>query len=87
MILATLSQKPYQKNKAGKNQEKNNGKRKHRNIVLLANTTQNTGFSSFRPKNLPKLNDTPCAAADARATLLLLLLLFKPGSMTLILKK
>ena len=42
---------------------------KHR----LVETTQNLGFSSFWPKNLPKINDTPRAAADARATLLLLL--------------
>ena len=31
--------------------------------------------SCFRPKNLPNINDTPRAAADARASLLLLLLL------------
>ena len=49
-----------------------------RNIVLLTKTTQNSGFTSFLPKNLPKINDTPRAAADARATLSLLLLML-PG--------
>ena len=33
------------------------------------------GFPDFDQKNLPKIKDTPRAAADARATLLLLLLL------------
>ena len=41
-----------------------------RNINLLTKTTQNSGLSSFSPKNRPKINDTPRAAADARATFL-----------------
>ena len=49
----------------------NIGKRNHRNVVLLTKTSQNTGFSCCRPKKTPNINDTPCAAADARATLLL----------------
>ena len=70
MVFVTLSQKCYQKTRT-----KNIGKRKHRNVVLLTKTSQNTGFSCCRPKNLPNINDTPRAAADARATFLLLLLL------------
>ena len=40
MVFATLSQKHYQKTRT-----KNIGKRKHRHIVLLTKTSQNTGFS------------------------------------------
>ena len=40
MVFATLSQKRYQKTRT-----KNIGKRKHRHIVLLTKTSQNTGFS------------------------------------------
>ena len=49
MVFATLSQKCYQKTRT-----KNIGKRKHRNVLLLTKTSQNTGFSCFRPKNPPK---------------------------------
>ena len=70
MVVATLSQKCYQKTRT-----KNIGKRKHRNVVLLTKSSQNTGFSCCLPKNLPNINDTPRAVADARATFLLLLLL------------
>ena len=69
--FATLSQKRYQKTRT-----KDIGKRKHRNVLLLTKTSQNTGFSCCRPKNLPNINDTPRAAADARATLFLFLFLF-----------
>ena len=68
MVFATLSQKCYHKTRT-----KNIGKRKPRNVVLLTKTSQNTGFSCFRPKNLPNINDTPRTAADARASLLLFL--------------
>ena len=40
IIFATLSQKRYHKTRT-----KNIGKRKHRHIVLLTKTSQNTGFS------------------------------------------
>ena len=63
MVFATLSQKCYHKTRT-----KNIGKRKPRNVVLLTKTSQNTGFSCFRPKTLPNINDTPRAAADARAS-------------------
>ena len=63
MVFATLSQTCYHKTRT-----KNIGKRKPRNVVLLTKTSQNTGFSCLRPKNLPNINDTPRAAADARAS-------------------
>ena len=47
---------------------------KHQNFLLLTNTSQITNIPGLGAKNLPKINDTPRAAADARATLLLLLL-------------
>ena len=46
---------------------------KHQNFLLLTNTSQITNIPGLGAKNLPKINDTPRAAADARATLLLLL--------------
>ena len=64
MVFATLSPKCYQKTRT-----KNMGKRKPRNVVLLTKTSQNTGFSCFLLKYLPNINDTPRAAADARASL------------------
>ena len=70
MVFATLSPKCYQKTRT-----KNMGKRKPRNVVLFTKTSQNTGFSCFfLLKYLPNINDAPRAAADARATLLLLLM-------------
>ena len=47
---------------------------KHQNFLLLTNTSHITNIPGLGAKNLPKINDTPRAAADARATLLLLLL-------------
>ena len=49
MVFATLSQKCSHKTRT-----KNIGKRKARNVVLLTKTSQNTGFSCFRPKKPPK---------------------------------
>ena len=65
-----FAQKRYQKTRT-----KNIGKRKHRHIVLLTKTSQNTGFFLISTKKPPKNKGHTRAAADARATLLLLLLL------------
>ena len=54
MVFASLSQKRYQKTRT-----QNIGKRKHRHIVLLTKTSQNTGFPNFDQTNLPKIKDTP----------------------------
>ena len=40
---------------------------KHQNFLLLTNTSQITNIPGLGAKNLPKINDTPRAAADARA--------------------
>ena len=71
-VFATLSPTCYQKTRT-----KNMGKRKPRNVVLLTKTSQNTGFSCFFTKIPPKHKRHTRAAADARASLLLLLLLSK----------
>ena len=50
MVCAALSQKCYQKTRTT-----NIGKRKHRNVVLLTTTSQNTGLSCCRPQSLPNI--------------------------------
>ena len=65
--LATLSRKPHQQIRLTcyeKSSETSSCSRKPH---------KNGGFQAFDQQKLPKINDTPCMAADARATLLLLL--------------
>ena len=45
-------------------------KRPHQKTrILFTKTTQNSRFQAFDKKNLQRINDTPRAAADARAAL------------------
>ena len=67
MVLATMSQKRIQK------QDKKLHTKNNRNILLFNENHTNADVFKLLTKKQPKINDTPCVAADARVTSLLLL--------------